>query len=146
MFTHYSDKNIMTTLHMCRSCEDHQHTTNALNDFGDICEIASYVDLFKDLRDSGMLDMSNDMHCACLTFCFMPLIQNELNNIMDHWNIHNVRKMKYVTVPTGKPDFCCTITQRSLVLVMYIVSQQLNIEVLDHCALLYASRTQVPDC
>ena len=62
---------------------------------------------------------------------------------MDNLNIHNVRKMKYVTVPTGKPEF---VYYNPEDFGARDVSQQLNIDVLDHCTLLYASYTQVPDC
>ena len=51
--------------------------------------------------------------------------------------------MKYVTVPTGKPEF---LYYNPEVFGARDVSQQLNIAVLDHCALLYTSHTQVPDC
>lgn len=64
-----------------------------------------YKDLFKDLRDSGIHDVNNVLHCQCLQFCFMSIMQEELDRVREHWNLHKVRKMSNVVLPSGKPDF-----------------------------------------
>ena len=64
-----------------------------------------YMNLFKDLRDSGIVNMGDAQHVACLQFCFSKLIQKELNQIKDHWNLHDVRYQKNVCGPHGKPEY-----------------------------------------
>ena len=37
-----------------------------------------YMDLFKDLELSGILQMTNNLHLECLKFCFMKVLRKEL--------------------------------------------------------------------
>lgn len=62
------------------------------------------VNLLKDMRDSGILDVSDPMHMECLQFCFIPVIQRDLFSVMDTWNNHRIRKQRTVC-PSGKPSF-----------------------------------------
>eukprot|EP00794_Sanderia_malayensis_P012403 gene12403-13687_t len=39
-----------------------------------------WMDFFKDMVDSGSLDLINQLHCKCLWFCFSKTIQNELDS------------------------------------------------------------------
>jgi hypothetical protein len=64
-----------------------------------------YRDEFKDLRDSGILDVSDVIHRECLKLCYMGIIQMELDQVRVRWNLHKVREMKHVLLPSGKPDF-----------------------------------------
>ena len=68
--------------------------------------IQKYMTLFKDLVDEGLLDTSDYIQIQLVLFCFMDVLQTELEELMDHWNnVHSVRQMKHVTMPSGKPDF-----------------------------------------
>ena len=41
---------------------------------------------------------------ACLQFCFMALIQKELDSIRIRWNAHKIRATRHQECPPGKPD------------------------------------------
>lgn len=60
--------------------------------------------MFKDLRDRGLYDGHNAVHNQCLQFCFMDLIQKELDAVTADWNAHTIRSQKHTECPTGKPD------------------------------------------
>ena len=62
-----------------------------------------WIDFFKDMVDGGSLDLSDKLHCECLWFCFSKLIQNELDQVREHWNSHYIRVSRYHT-PSGIPD------------------------------------------
>ena len=63
-----------------------------------------YMSLFKDLRDSGILNVGDVRHIQCLQFCFTKLIQAELDQLREHWNLHHIRSQKNLEVPHGKPE------------------------------------------
>lgn len=67
--------------------------------------LQSYMDIFKDLEMSGVLEMTNFLHMECLKFAFMPVIRKELDNHARQWNKHRVRHMKNIRTPTGIPNF-----------------------------------------
>eukprot|EP00794_Sanderia_malayensis_P013398 gene13397-14772_t len=62
-----------------------------------------WMDLFKDVVDSGSIDLSNKLHCKCLWFCFSKIIQNELDSVRESWNSHYIRSSRYHTL-SGIPD------------------------------------------
>ena len=49
--------------------------------------------------------MNNVLHCECVKFVFLTVIQKELDDVTNHWNLHKVRKMNNVNAPSGKPEF-----------------------------------------
>jgi hypothetical protein len=49
---------------------------------------------FKDLRDSGVYHDGNPLHNECLRFCFMGVIQAELDRVLKEWNIHTISTKK----------------------------------------------------
>ena len=53
--------------------------------------------------DGGSLDLSDKLHFECLWFCFSKLVQNELDQVREHWNSHYIRVSRYHT-PSGIPD------------------------------------------
>lgn len=62
-----------------------------------------WINFFKDMCDSRMIELGNEFHMECLWFCFWRVIQNELDEVRDHWNSHYIRKSRHDTVP-GVPD------------------------------------------
>lgn len=50
-----------------------------------------WIEYFKNLRDSGLYNDENVMQRECLRFCFMDLIQDELNRAALEWNLHRIR-------------------------------------------------------
>ena len=62
-----------------------------------------WINLFKDLRDSGNFDETR-LHKECLKFCFLPLLRQELYLVAELWNTHNIQAQKRLEVHGGKPD------------------------------------------
>jgi hypothetical protein len=63
-----------------------------------------WMNVFKDMRDSGTFDDSDPVQAECLRFSFMRLIQNELNNVAKCWNLHRIRRSSNTESLPGKPD------------------------------------------
>lgn len=63
-----------------------------------------WIDFFKDMRDEGVLCDHDPIHVEGLRFCFMPLIQEELDKVAKHWNLHRIRPSHNVESPSGRPD------------------------------------------
>lgn len=62
-----------------------------------------WIDHFKDMVESNLLQLGNDLHMECLWFCFSHLIQDDLDKVREHWNSHYIRKSRFDTV-SGIPD------------------------------------------
>lgn len=62
-----------------------------------------WISFFKDMSESGVLNLGDTFHMECLWFCFMKVIQADLDKVKDHWNSHYIRKSRHDTVP-GVPD------------------------------------------
>ena len=71
------------------------------------------MNIFKDMQDSGTFDDSDPLHVECLRFCFMRLIQNELNNVVKRWNLHRIRPSNNRESPPGKPDVLYYLPEQS---------------------------------
>ena len=63
-----------------------------------------WINFFKDLRDVGLCCDDNPLHVECLRFCFIPLLQQELNRVAQHWNLHKIRPSLNQESPSGRPD------------------------------------------
>lgn len=63
-----------------------------------------WINVFKDMRDSGIYDECNIIHRECIQFCFMSLIRDELYRVAKHWNLHRIRPTKNYETPPGRPD------------------------------------------
>lgn len=63
-----------------------------------------WINFFKDLRDSGQYDELDPLHCDNLKFCFMHLIQTDLDRIAQQWNVHHIRPQNNTATSFGKPD------------------------------------------
>ena len=70
-----------------------------------------WICFFKDLRDTGVFHETNPLHVECVRFCFMGLIQAELDRISQNWNLHEIREQKNVVVPLGKPDLLYLLSE-----------------------------------
>ncbi len=62
-----------------------------------------WIDFFKDMVESNILNLGNDLHMECLWFCFAHLIQADLDKVKEQWNSHCIRKSRFDTV-AGVPD------------------------------------------
>ena len=64
-----------------------------------------WVEYFKNLRDSDLYNDENVIHRReCLRFCFMDLIQDELNSVALERSLPRIRPITKLESPSGKPD------------------------------------------
>ena len=66
--------------------------------------LQQWIDCFKDMRDSGLYDDSNNVHVEALKLCYYSIVQNDLDNIVNYWNHHKIRPTKGSEAPHGRPD------------------------------------------
>ena len=64
---------------------------------------ASWINLFKDLRDSGVF-RDDYLTKECLKFCFLPILRKELQLVVELWNTHKIQRQKRCEVEGVKPD------------------------------------------
>lgn len=62
---------------------------------------------FSNLESTGSLNLCDELEKECIWYTFSGLIQQELDDILEHWNTHRIRKSRHNTV-AGRPDviFC----------------------------------------
>ncbi|KAH3791212.1 hypothetical protein DPMN_144692 [Dreissena polymorpha] len=53
--------------------------------------------------DSGLLRSDDPVHLECLRFCFIPLIQHDLNFCTHLWNSYRIRQQRHMEAPNGIP-------------------------------------------
>ena len=63
-----------------------------------------WINLFKDLRESGIYKDGDPLMDECLRFCFLPVLRRELHLVSELWNTHNIQSQKRHDVEGGKPD------------------------------------------
>ena len=63
-----------------------------------------WINLFKDLRESGIYKDGDNLMDECLRFCFLPVLRRELHLVAELWNTHNIQSQKRHEVDGGKPD------------------------------------------
>lgn len=63
-----------------------------------------WIAMFKDLRDNGIFQDQRPLHKECLKFCFMHILQSELDRIIIEWNTHCISSKRNAEGPKGKPD------------------------------------------
>ena len=56
------------------------------------------------LAKSGAIRWLQQVHVDCLRYCFMPLIQKELDGIAREWNAHRTRPSQHAEAPGGIRD------------------------------------------
>ena len=63
-----------------------------------------WLELFKDLAVSGVFCDGNITHVYCLRYCFMEILQKDLNFVASSWNKHVIRASNMSECPSGIPD------------------------------------------
>lgn len=63
-----------------------------------------WINLFKDLVSLNILDISLNYHLQVIRFCFMGIIQKELDDMKYMWNTHYIREVKNSECPSGRPN------------------------------------------
>lgn len=59
---------------------------------------------FEDMVDAGILRVGDPIHLECLRFCFLPIIQEQLDDFSATWNSHRIRRQNQSNVICDKPD------------------------------------------
>ena len=72
-----------------------------------------WINFFKDLVDSSIYDPDISYHVECARFCFLPLLQLELDETVALWNSHRIRKVRNSESPAGRPDILYFSPQHS---------------------------------
>ncbi|VDI06261.1 Hypothetical predicted protein [Mytilus galloprovincialis] len=69
-----------------------------------------WINFFGIMRDSG--DFSGDfLDKNLIQFCFMNIIQRELNQVVKVWNAHRIRGTKNMNSPNGRPNIMFSLPQ-----------------------------------
>ena len=68
------------------------------------CHSQGWIDIFELMVDAGEFQPGNLKQIDCLRFCFMWLIQQDLNKIILEWNTHRIRPTAGASGPAGIPD------------------------------------------
>lgn len=63
-----------------------------------------YIDLFKTMIDSNILNNKDIVDREVLRFCFAHLIQSELSTGQEEWNSHRLRAQSSEGIPSGIPN------------------------------------------
>ena len=63
-----------------------------------------WMNMFSDMVQVGLFDVSDKVHIECARFCFMGLLRKELNAMFDYWNSHYIYANKRKGQISGKPD------------------------------------------
>ena len=56
------------------------------------------------MQDMNKFDETNAFHVECLRYCFMQVIQADIDRIAEHWNSHEIRQQMQSIIPSGKPE------------------------------------------
>lgn len=70
-----------------------------------------WIDLFKQLELFGAFKKDNLLDMYCLRYCFMPIIQRELDILVELWNNHYISKSRQAVCPGGRPIFMYDIPE-----------------------------------
>ncbi|KAH3752901.1 hypothetical protein DPMN_187527 [Dreissena polymorpha] len=74
--------------------------------------IVFWRNYFKDMQDSGLLRIDDPVHLHCLRFCFIPIIQRDLNYFTHLWNSQRIRQQRHVEARNGIPMVISTSLRR----------------------------------
>ncbi len=66
--------------------------------------VQSWISFFENLESNGDFNCSNIQQIECLRYCFMEVLQNDLNEFVQFWNTHRIRRSKGAVCPPGIPD------------------------------------------
>ena len=62
------------------------------------------MNFFKDMRDNSIFDSGVRYHRECIRFCFIGLLQNDLDEMKILWNNHRIRYTRNAECPAGRPN------------------------------------------
>ncbi|CAC5369865.1 unnamed protein product [Mytilus coruscus] len=59
---------------------------------------------FAYLRDAEIVCTAEPLHIECIRYCFLPLIRRQLQEFMETWNEHRLRRQRQIQGHTGIPN------------------------------------------
>ena len=68
------------------------------------CNSDWWINFFKDIRDTGLYNDADPIQVECLRFCFLGILQKELQLVQKEWNLHRIRPSTNNESPPGRPD------------------------------------------
>ncbi len=71
-----------------------------------------WINFFKDMCSSGVLNIDNELEKECLWFCFHGVLSDDLHKVQASWNSHHIRPSRHDTV-SGCPDVLFYLPERS---------------------------------
>lgn len=63
-----------------------------------------FIELMEDFIAGDLLDTSIDCDVECVRYCFMDLLQHQLDIFKQNWNTHRIRPTSTALCPGGIPD------------------------------------------
>ena len=63
-----------------------------------------WIDFVKDKRSCDLYHENDCIAVACLKFCFMPILRDELHGAARLWNLHRILPSTNLESPSGRPD------------------------------------------
>lgn len=63
-----------------------------------------WINLFKDLMSTGVLDNSENIEIEAVRYFFGELLRDELKNVALQWNLHRIRQVRDSVSPAGRPE------------------------------------------
>ena len=68
-----------------------------------------WINFFSEITKISLFKPHLSSHQECLLFCFLPIIQAELNEVIQTWNLRHVRQS--AAAPGAKPDVLFHVTE-----------------------------------
>ena len=69
-----------------------------------------WINFFKDLEEQGLYNQAVEVESECLWFCFAALLQQDIDQVREHWNTHAIRRSRFDTI-AGWPDSLYYLTE-----------------------------------
>ncbi|XP_070548835.1 uncharacterized protein [Ptychodera flava] len=63
-----------------------------------------WIDHFKELVTDGHLQLGDPVNIMTVHFCYLDLLQNELDEVVQRWNHHRIRRQNRGDCVSGIPD------------------------------------------
>ncbi|CAG2202321.1 unnamed protein product [Mytilus edulis] len=100
---------------------------------------------FAYLRDAEIFCTAEPLHIECIRYCFLPLIRRQLQEFMETWNEHRVRRQRQIQAHTGIPNVLY-FQPEMFGTFDYSFPLQCNEETLDELAVEYSEEWPIRGC
>ena len=90
-----------------------------------------WIELFKSLIEFGAFHPGCEKEVECLHYCFMSVLQDDLDSVRHEWNTHRIRPSVGARCPAGVPDELFYLPQPPAVNCLITGTPQLLQQMLD---------------